>query len=184
MSRHSPEVSPSACSMRLLLSAEPCVMHVVSRALDGDVLVRPGIGKSRDQPEPRLADPRAKRVDEGQLPDRRVNRLVVEELLDLVQERRALLLIQLGGLLLEKLVDVGVVAIGISAALDDIGLQAGRGVAERAAAALNDVLELFVAIRLEEGRPLEWPQPGADSYFAQVVDHRLAEVRIGAVAGI
>src|SRR5438105_12621563 len=98
MSRHSPEVSPSACSMRLPFSAEPCFREVLSRALDRDVLVRSGIGEGRDQPEPRLADTRAKGVDEGQLPDRGKHRLVVEKLLDLVQEPRALLLIQLGRL--------------------------------------------------------------------------------------
>src|SRR6266566_9601881 len=100
--------------MRLSLVAEPCLKHALSRALDRDVLVWPGIGEGRDQPEPRLLDPRPKGVDEGQLPDRRKHRLVMEELLDLVQQRRALLLIQLGGLLMEQLIDVGVAAIRIS----------------------------------------------------------------------
>src|SRR5437868_1866978 len=66
-----------------LLHAAPVIggaffREVLSRALDRDVLVRSGIGEGRDQPEPRLADPRPKGVDEGQLPDRRKHRLVVE----------------------------------------------------------------------------------------------------------
>src|SRR5205823_4131225 len=130
------------------------------RALERDLLVRAGIGKCRDQAEAGLADPRAEAVDERQLPDRRVDRLLVKQLLDLFEDRRALLLIEFDRLLLKQLVDIRVVAVSVGAALDHIGLQASRRVAERAAAALDDVLQLFVAVRLKERRPLERPQMG------------------------
>src|SRR5882724_2036282 len=90
-------------------------------SLDRDVLVGPGVSEGRDKVEPRLADAWSICVEEGELPDRRVNRLLVDELLYLVQDRRAPAVVQLGCLFLEQFVDVGVVAIGIGAALDDIG---------------------------------------------------------------
>src|SRR5438552_17327436 len=88
-----------------------------------DVLVRPGIGERRDQAEPGFSDARAVAVDEGELPDRRINRLLVKELLDLVEDCSAPLLIQFGCLLLEKFIDIRVAAVGIGASLDDVGLQ-------------------------------------------------------------
>ena len=59
--------------------------------------------------------------------------LLVDELLDAVQERLALLAVQLARLLLEQPVDVGVAAVGVGAARDDEGLEPGGRVAERAA---------------------------------------------------
>ena len=63
----------------------------------------------------------------------------MRNLLDLVQQRRALGMIELDRLLLEQRVDVGIVSIGIDAALDDEGFEAGRGVAERGAAGQDQV---------------------------------------------
>src|SRR5205823_759568 len=76
-------------------------------ALDRDVLERGGIGKPRDQVKGRLADPRANAVDKAELPDRRVNRLLMDEPLHLFEDRRALFVVELVGLLGVELIDVG-----------------------------------------------------------------------------
>src|SRR3954462_6977373 len=71
-----------------------------------DVLVRAGIGEARDQPEAGFTDSRPVTVDEGELPDRRVHRAFVNDLLHLFEDRAALLLIEFGALLLEHLVEI------------------------------------------------------------------------------
>ena len=61
----------------------------------------------------------------------------MHQLLHPVEQRLALLVVELGGLLREQLVDLGVAAVNVGAALDDEGFQAGRGVAEGGAAAID-----------------------------------------------
>src|ERR1700686_520657 len=133
-------------------------------ALQGDVLVGRGVGETGDQPEPRLAHPRADAVDKGQLPDRRVDRPLVDRLLHLVQDRLAFLMIELDRLLLVELVEIGVAAVNKNAALGDMSLEAGCGVAKGARTRLNDVLERLFGVPLDEGRPLDRPKlrPDAD----------------------
>src|SRR6516225_7334357 len=104
-------------------------------ALDRDVLKGRGVGKVRDQPEPRLSDPRSDAIDKAELPDRRVNHPLGDDLLHLVEDRRTLLVVEFGGLLLVEGVDVGVAAIDIGATFDDKSLQARRGITEGPAAA-------------------------------------------------
>src|SRR5205823_7621325 len=105
--------------------------------LQGDVLVGGGVRKTGDQTETGFADARADAVDKGQLPDRRVNGPFINGLLHLVQDRLSLLTVELDGLLLVQLVEIGVVAVDKDAALDDMGFEAGRGVAERAGSSLD-----------------------------------------------
>ena len=93
----------------------------------------------------------------------RVDRALLYELLHLLQHRRALLGVELGRLLLEQRIDVGVAAVGIGAALHHERLQARGGVAEGAAGALDDVLVALLRVALEESRPLQRPQLGADA---------------------
>src|SRR5687767_12211564 len=126
-----------------------------------DILVRRRVGMAWDQAESRLPDTGTGAVDEGQLPKVRVDRALVHELLGLVQDRLPLLAVELGRLLLEQLVDVGIVAVDVGATLDDEGLQTRGGVAEGAAGTLNDVLVGLLRVALEERRPLERPQLGA-----------------------
>src|SRR5437016_2703610 len=71
------------------------------RPFQRDVLVRPGISESRDQPEPGFSDAGPRAVDETELPDRRGDRPLVNELLDPVQDRLALFLIEFDRLPLE-----------------------------------------------------------------------------------
>src|ERR1700731_4677208 len=72
-----------------------------------DLFIGAGVGEARDQAEAGLADPRSMTVDEGELPDRRVHRALVDDLLHLLEDRAALLLVELGALLLEHLVEIG-----------------------------------------------------------------------------
>src|SRR4029077_13050169 len=109
-------------------------------------LVGPGVGKAGDQPEPGLADPRPGAVDEGQLPYRREYCPLRDQLLHLLQYSRATPMVDLGCLVLKHLVDIGIAAVSVSAALDGGGLETGRGIAEGAGAALNDVLERLFAV--------------------------------------
>src|SRR5690348_18022614 len=108
------------------------------RALERDVLEGRGVGEARDQAESRLADTGADAVEEAQLPNWGVNRFLVDELLHLVEDRGALLVIEFVGLLRKELVDVGVAAIGVGAALDDERGQPRRRIPKGAARALND----------------------------------------------
>src|SRR5215510_14804589 len=84
-------------------------------------LVRRRVGMARNQAESGFPDPRAGAVDEGLLPKRRVDRALVDELLDLVQRRCAPRAVELARLLLEQRVDVRIAAVHISATLDDEG---------------------------------------------------------------
>ena len=111
-------------SVRLLMPARQIelVLKVDGRparlpALERDVLVRRGVGKQRDPAKPRLAHARADTVDEGKLPDRRKDRPLDHQLLDLEEDRLAPRAIELGGLLLVERVDVGVAAVGEHAPL-------------------------------------------------------------------
>src|SRR3954451_8135486 len=102
------------------------------------ILERRRVGNPRYQIEAGLADPRPDPVDEAELPDRRVDRLLGDELLHLVEDRGALLVIELVGLLRIELVDIRIAAIGKSAVLDHKRRHPGRRVAERAARGLDD----------------------------------------------
>ena len=85
--------------------------------------------------------------------------LLVDQLLDAMEERLALLRVQLARLLPEEPVDVGVSAVGEGAARDRERLDPGGRVAEDAAQAVDDVLELLLLVRLEERRALERAEP-------------------------
>ncbi len=91
-------------------------------------------------------------------------------------------MVEFDRLLIEEFVDVRIAAIGIGAALDDESSEAGGGVAEGAAAALDDVLEFLLAPFFQKGRALDGSQPGADADLTEVVEHGLADIRIGGVA--
>src|SRR2546425_7235370 len=110
-----------------------------------------------DETEARLRHPRTGRVDEAELPDWRVDGLLVHELLDVVEHRLAPLPVELAGLLSEEPVDVGIAAVDVGTTGGDEGLEADRRVPEGAADAVDDVLQLLLLVRLEEARPLERP---------------------------
>src|SRR5262249_36266114 len=147
-----------------------------------DILVGCSIGETRDEAEPRLTDTWTHAVDESLLPKVGVNRLVVHDLLHLVQQSFAFLGIELGGLLLEELVKFGVAAVDIDAALGDEGLHSRGGIAEGAARSLNQIFVALLAIPLEERRALQRPKLSLDAHFREVVEHGLGKVGIGDIA--
>src|SRR5690349_8307470 len=77
---------------------------------DRDVLERSGVGEALDEAECRLPDPRSDGVDKPELPDRRVDRFLVDHLLHLGEDRAALGVIHLVGLLGVERVDVRIAA--------------------------------------------------------------------------
>src|SRR5437867_8458383 len=125
-----PIAASASRSRRRRPGSRPYGDTVTLAALDRDVLVRSGIGESRDQPEPRLANPRTDAVDEGELPDRHSDGALLDQLLHLLQRRGALGMVEFDCLLIVQLVYVGIAAINKGATLDGKGGQPVRGVAE------------------------------------------------------
>src|ERR1700720_2008030 len=121
-------------------------------ALQRDVLIGRGPRVSRDQAEGRLSDPLSDTAQSGQLPDRRGDHPLMHELLDFLQQRLALLMVEFGRLLLKQRIDIGIAVIGVGTTLHRERLEAGRGVAERGAAAHDQILELFLAVAFVERR--------------------------------
>src|SRR5215472_4156930 len=145
-----------------------------SARLELDVLVGSRERPTGDEAEPRFGHSRALRMDEAELPDRRIHRLVVHELLDAMQRRLAPLAVELACLLAEEPVDVGIAAVHEGAAGDHEGLEADRRVAEGAADAVGEVLQLLLLVALEERRALERAEPGPDADRSEIVGYRLA----------
>src|SRR5262249_33153442 len=136
---------------------------------------------ARDQAEARLAHAGSDAPQERQLPNRYVHRSFVDELLDLMQLRFASFDVELDGLFLKELVNIGIAAVHISAALCDEGFKARRGIAESSARALDDILKSLFRVSLEESRPLKRPEFGADAHSVKIVDHGLSHVGIRTV---
>src|SRR5688572_6615381 len=158
--------------------------RLTSLLLDSHVFVRRGVGMPGDQAEAGLLDARADTVEERELPDRRVNDLVVEQLLHAMENRLALLAVELVGLLPVEAVEVGVAPVRVRPARHHEGLHARRRIAERAAGALDQVLELLAAVAAEEGRPLQRSELDGDPDPLQVGHDRLREVRVSRVAEV
>src|SRR2546429_9881794 len=98
------------------------------------------------------------------LDDRREHDAFVHELLDPVQDRLALLWVQLARLLPIEPVDVRVATVGADPTRDDEGLDAGGRVAEGGAPDPDETPELLFLIGLVERRSLERPEPCADPH--------------------
>src|SRR5438874_4707827 len=86
------------------------------RALDRDVLERRRIGEAGDLAERWLAHPGADAVEDGEFPDRRIDRLLVDQTLHFLEDRRPLLRVEFVALQREEFVDVGIAAIDVGAA--------------------------------------------------------------------
>src|SRR5438552_9350031 len=144
-----------------------------SLPLELQVLVRRQPRIVGDEAEPRFRDARTHSLQEGQLPDRKDHGLDVDQLLDAMEKRLALLRVELTRLLLEEPVDVGVPPVGVGAARDHERLQPGGRVAKDAAQSVDNVLELLLLIRLEEPRPPEPPAPRLAAGGLKIVEDRL-----------
>src|SRR5215467_6160830 len=94
----------------------------------------------------------------------------------------ALAAIHLPCLLSEQRVDVGVVAIDELPALHHEHFQPRRRVAERTRSGLDEVLELLLAIALEEARAFDGTDLNSDADFSEIVDHGLRNVGVGGIA--
>src|SRR4029077_13719086 len=79
----------------------------LSLGFNRQVFKRRGVGKAADPVEPRLADSRPNAVQEAELPDRRVDRLFVNQRLHLLEHCGALSMLERVGLLRVERVDVG-----------------------------------------------------------------------------
>src|SRR5262249_4207555 len=164
--------------------ASPCRFRERPSLPQLDVFIGARVRKARDGPEARFLDAGPDAVEEGELPDRRIDDALVHELLDPVKCRLATLRIQLDRLLLEEPIDVGIAAIDVRAAGGDERFQPRRGVAERAAATLHDVPEFLLAVGAEERCALERAELRADADRLQIVLHGFREARIRHVARV
>src|SRR6266852_3185065 len=144
----------------------------VSPRLELHVLVGRGPRIVRDETEPRLRHARTHALQERELPDGQDHGLVVDQLLDSMEQRLALLRVELTCLLLEEPVDVGVSPVGVGATRDHERLHPGGGVAEDAAQPVDDVLQPLLLIRREEPRPLERAKPALDADGKKGVEDR------------
>src|SRR3989442_9718243 len=93
-----------------------------------------------------------------------------------MQGRLAPLGIQLGRLLQKQPIDVAVAPVDIGAAGGDERLDSRGRVAEGAATALDEALELLFSPSSEERRPLDRPQLHPYTGRVEIVDHGLANV--------
>src|SRR5689334_3496638 len=112
----------------------------------------------------------------------RADHALIQDLLHLGQYRSTFAVVEFDRLLLEQRIDIGVVAVNIRPALYHKGFEARRGIAERSAAGLDDVLQLLVSVLLIERGPLQRTQSGMYPDGTQVIVRRLGEVRIRTVA--
>src|SRR6059036_3963496 len=115
-----------------------------------------------NESEPRLRHARTVPLEDGKLPDREIHDLLVDQLLDPMKDRLALLRVELTRLLSEEPVDVGIPPVGVNAARGRERLDPGGRVPEDPAQAVDNVPELLLLIRFEEPRPFERAKPRAD----------------------
>jgi len=102
----------------------------------------------------------------------------VHELLDLVQDRLALLAIHLGRLLAKEPVDVRVAAVRVQALGEYSRLDPRRGVTARRVGAEDEVLELLFLERLVESHPLHGAHGEVNPDGLQVIGHCLGDRRV------
>src|SRR5262249_30888076 len=109
-------------------------------------------------------------------------RLVVDELLDAMERCLAALSVQVGRLLPEQPVDVRIASVDVRTAGDDEGLEAARGVAERPAETIDEILQLLLLVALEERRPFERADLDPDARRLQISGKRIRPVGSRCVA--
>src|SRR5262250_3397495 len=93
----------------------------------------------------------------------------------------ALAAIHLSRLLSKQRVDVGVVAIDELPAFHHEHFQPRRRVAERTRSSLDEVLELFLGIALEEARTFNGTDLNSNAGFSKIVDDSLCDVGVGRI---
>src|SRR5262249_57983072 len=90
--------------------------------------------------------------------------------------------VQLGRLLTEEFIDVGITTVSVRAARCREGLDSRGCVPEGAAEAVDDVLQLLLLIGLQEPSALERAELRPDADGLQIVEHGLCVIAGGGVA--
>src|SRR5438270_13259557 len=103
------------------------------------------IGGAPDAAEGQLATPRANPAEKRQQPDRRVDRLLVDQPLHLFEDLGPLPRVEFIGLLLVEFVDIGITTVDVGAAGDDERGEPRRRVAEGAARSAQDATGVLLA---------------------------------------
>src|SRR5438128_1861953 len=147
--------------------------------LELQILAGRGVRVALDQPGARDLDARGHAPDEALLEDRPHQRLIGDDLLDLMEQGLALLAVELVGLLLEEVVDLGQRAVRVKPALGEERLEPRRRVAGGAGRADEEPLQLLLVPRGHERGSLHRPHPGADPDALEIAAHRLGERGIG-----
>src|SRR6187455_2294351 len=111
------------------------------------VLHRGRVRVAGNEAGPALLDARPHAPDERQVVDGHVDHLVVDDRLDAMEERLALLGVALPALLHEEIVDLGIAAVGVDAVANHVGLELRRGVAVGGAHHEDHAPELLLAPR-------------------------------------
>src|SRR5262249_29925216 len=99
-----------------------------------------------------------------------------------MERRLAPLAIEIGGLLTEESVDVGIASVHVGAAGGHEGLEPGRRIAECRARAQDEVLELLLELSFVVRRSLEGPELHANAAGLKIIDHGLGDPRMDGVA--
>src|SRR3989449_3746098 len=150
-----------------------------SSRLEPNVLVRRRVRVVGDQGEGRLVNLRPYTPNESVFPDRSEHDAIVEDPLDLMEQRLALLAVELSRLLLEEVFDFGDDAVRVPAAPRRQQLDSSRRVAARARSAQHDTAELLLPPARTEGGALQRPHPRPDPDDAQVVGDGLRHGEVG-----
>src|SRR5215468_10981964 len=161
---------PVATSDNLVASAQ--IARRWSRRFEPEILVGRRVGVAPDQVDPGLLDPRTDAPDERELIDRYVGHAIVEDLLDLVQQRLPVLRVELARLTLEEVLDLGNHAGGVDPPCAHVRLEARGGVTASAGNADDHVLELSLAPRRRHGSALHGLDPGLDADGLHVAGER------------
>src|SRR4030095_12165502 len=141
----------AACQPAILVK----IARRASTRLQLEILQGRGVRVAADQVDAGLFHARPDAPDERQLVDRDVRDAIVEDLLDLVHQRLALLDVGLARLALEEVLDLRDDAGGVDPLLAHVGFEPRGRVAAGAGDPDDEVLELLLAPRRRHRRTLE-----------------------------
>src|SRR4030095_5859839 len=136
-------------------------------------------GNPWDDPPRRSLYARADSPGEGLLVERRHEHAIGDDLLDLVEQRLALLAIELIRLALKEIFDLGHDTIRVGTVLGEERLEAGRGIARGAGGPDEEPRDLLLSPRGEEGGTLHGAHPAADADGLEIAGDGLGHGGVG-----